>query len=91
MTTTEAKTKRHQYVARFIKKDGTVRAIRFRTDVKSEGDGQLAYSPTEKGLKLVWDSDAKGWRMINVYTVYELTIKGKTYLNDNAKKQLIEL
>ncbi len=91
MTTTEAKTKRHQYVARFIKKDGTVRAIRFRTDVKSEGDGQLAYSPAEKGLKLVWDSDAKGWRMINVYTVYELTIKGKTYLNDNAKQQLIEL
>ena len=91
MTTTEAKTKRHQYVARFVKKDGTVRAIRFRTDVKSEGDGRLAYSPTEKGLKLVWDSDAKGWRMINVYTVYELTIRGKVYLNDNAKKQLIEL
>ena len=78
-------------MARFVKKDGTVRAIRFRTDVKSEGDGQLAYSPTEKGLKLVWDSDAKGWRMINVYTVYELTIRGKVYLNDNAKQQLIEL
>lgn len=91
MTTTQAKTKRHQYVARFVKKDGTVRAIRFRTDVKSEGDGQLAYSPTEKGLKLVWDSDAKGWRMINVYTVYELTIRGKVYLNDNAKNQLINL
>jgi hypothetical protein len=91
MTIQEAKTKKHQYEARFVKKDGTVRAIRFRTDVKSEGDGQLAYSPTEKGLKLVWDSDAKGWRMINVYTVYELTIKGKTYLNDNAKNQLINL
>jgi len=91
MTTTEAKNKKHQYVARFVKKDGTVRAIRFRTDVKSEGEGQLAYDPLEKGLKLVWDSDAMGWRMINVYTVYELTIKGKTYLNENAKKQLIEL
>lgn len=91
MTIQEAKTKKHQYEARFVKKDGTVRAIRFRTDVKSEGDGQLAYSPTEKGLKLVWDSDANGWRMINVYTVYELTIKGKVYLNDNAKQQLIEL
>ena len=91
MTTTEAKTKRHQYVARFIKKDGTVRAIRFRTDVKSEGDGQLSYNPQDKGLKLVWDSDAKGWRMVNVYTVYELTIKGKVYLNDTAKQKFIEL
>jgi len=91
MTTTEAKTKGHQYVARFIKQDKTSRLIRFRTDVVSEGDGKLAYSPTEKGLKLVWDSDARGWRMINVYTVYELTIKGKTYLNDNAKQQLINL
>ncbi len=91
MTTTQAKTKRHQYVARFVKKDGTVRAIRFRTDVKSEGEGQLAYDPLEKGLKLVWDSDAKGWRMVNIYTVYELTIKGKTYLNDNAKQKFIEL
>ena len=91
MTTTEAKNKRHQYVARFVKKDGTVRAIRFRTDVKSEGDGQLAYNPTDKGLKLVWDSDAKGWRMINIYTVYELTIKGKTYLNDRALEQIVKL
>lgn len=91
MTTKEAKTKRHQYVARFIKKDGTVRAIRFRTDVKSEGDGQLPYNPQDKGLKLVWDSDAKGWRMVNIYTVYELTIKGKTYLNETAKQKFIEL
>ena len=91
MTTNEAKTKRHQYVARFVKKDGTVRAIRFRTDVKADGNGELAYSPSEKGLKLVWDSDAKGWRMVNIYTVYELTIKGKTYLNDTAKQKFIEL
>jgi hypothetical protein len=91
MTTTEAKNKKHQYVARFIKQDKTSRLIRFRTDVVSEGDGKLAYDPKEKGLKLVWDSDAMGWRMINIYTVYELTIKGKTYLNDNAKQQLINL
>lgn len=91
MTTQQAKTKRHQYVARFIKKDGTVRAIRFRTDVKAEGNGVLSYNPSDKGLKLVWDSDAKGWRMVNIYTVYELTIKGKTYLNDTAKQKFIEL
>lgn len=91
MTTTEAKNKKHQYEARFVKKDGTVRAIRFRTDVKSEGDGQLSYNPIDKGLKLVWDSDAKGWRMVNIYTVYELTIKGKTYLNETAKQKFIEL
>ncbi len=91
MTTTEAKTKRHQYVARFVKKDGTVRAIRFRTDVVSTGEGTLGYTPSEKGLKLVWDSDAKGWRMINIYTVYELTIKGKTYLNDKALEQIVKL
>jgi hypothetical protein len=91
MTTTEAKNKKHQYVASFIKKDGMVRSIRFRTDVKAEGDGKLGYDPKEKGLKLVWDSDAKGWRMVNIYTVYELTIRGKRYLNENAQKQLIEL
>jgi hypothetical protein len=91
MTIKEAKTKRHQYEARFVKKDGTVRAIRFRTDVVSNGGGTLGYTPSEKGLKLVWDSDAKGWRMINVYTVYELTIKGETYLNETAKQKFIEL
>lgn len=91
MTTTEAKTKSHQYVARFIKQDKTTRLIRFRTDVVSEGDGKLAYDPKEKGLKLVWDSDAMGWRMVNIYTVYELTIKGETYLNETAKQKFIEL
>jgi hypothetical protein len=78
-------------VARFIKQDKTSRLIRFRTDVVSEGDGKLAYDPKEKGLKLVWDCDAKGWRMINIYTVYELTIKGKTYLNDKALEQIVKL
>jgi len=87
----EAINKKHQYIARFVKKDGMVRSIRFRTDVISDNPGGLSYDPNSKGLKLVWDTDAKGWRMINVLTTYELIVKGKRLLNNEAQAKLIEL
>lgn len=80
------------FSVRYVKKDGTSRFMKCRTGVtKKLKGGQLAFDPTAKGLKVVFDLVANDYRMINVNTVYELTIGGKTYLNENAKKLIFEL
>ena len=40
----------------------------------------MAYNPSLKGLKPVYDMQAKEWRMINLDTITRLTIKGENYL-----------
>jgi hypothetical protein len=90
MKTTENKGK--IFSVRFIKKDGTVRSMKCRTGViaKLKG-GELKYDAAAKGLKVVFDLTANAYRMINENTVYELRIKGKTYLGENAKQILSTL
>jgi hypothetical protein len=80
------------FSVRFIKKDGTVRFMKCRTGViaKLKG-GELKYDATAKGLKVVFDLTCNAYRMINENSVYELTIKGKTYLGENAKQILSTL
>lgn len=65
----------------FTKKDGTVRTMVARLNVKKgvKGTG-MAYNPIEKGLLPVFDMQKKGFRMINLKTVTELTIKGEGVL-----------
>lgn len=65
----------------FTKKDGTVRTMVARLNVKKgvKGTG-MAYNPIEKGLLPVFDMQKKGFRMINLKTVTELTIKGEEVL-----------
>jgi hypothetical protein len=65
----------------FTKKDGTVRTMVARLNVKKgvKGTG-MAYNPIEKGLLPVFDMQKNGFRMINLKTVTELTIKGEGVL-----------
>jgi len=66
------------FYVEFIKKDGSLRKMKCRLNVKKgvKGTG-MAYNPIEKGLLPVWDMQKKGFRMINLSTVTELTIKGE--------------
>lgn len=66
------------FSVKFTKKDGTVRTMVARLNVKKgvKGTG-MAYDPIEKGLLPVFDMEKKGFRMINLNTVLELKIKGE--------------
>ena len=62
----------------FIKKDGSVRTMTARLNVKKgiKGTG-MSYDPIEKGLLPVWDMQKNAYRMINLQTVTKLQIKGE--------------
>lgn len=60
----------------FIKKDGSLRKMNCRLNVKKGVNGKgMAYNPIEKGLIPVWDLEKKNFRMINMKTVTKLVIK----------------
>jgi hypothetical protein len=62
------------FTVKFIKKDGTLRKMTCRTGVSKGVTGKgLAFEPKEKGLKVVWSTDAEGYRMINLAQVTEIT------------------
>ena len=62
----------------FIKKDGTVRNMVARLNVKKGVNGKgLSYDPIAKGLLPVWDLQKNAFRMINLKTVTKLQIKGE--------------
>jgi hypothetical protein len=69
----------------FTKKDGTIRKMTCRTGVKKGVTGKgLAFEPKEKGLRVVWSTDAEGYRMINIASVTEINFKGiRTYYTTN--------
>jgi hypothetical protein len=67
------------FTVKFIKKDGTLRRMTCRTGVSKGVTGKgLAFEPKEKGLKVVWSTDAEGYRMINLAQVTEFTFNGET-------------
>ena len=60
----------------FIKKDGTVRNMVARLNVKKGVNGKgLSYDPIAKGLLPVWDLQKNAFRMINLKTVTKLQIR----------------
>ena len=62
----------------FIKKDGTVRNMVARLNVKKGVNGKgLSYDPIAKGLLPVWDMQKNAFRMIQLKTVTKLQIKGE--------------
>tara|TARA_R100001086_G_C11808439_1_gene250823 strand:- start:306 stop:581 length:276 start_codon:yes stop_codon:yes gene_type:complete len=64
----------------FIKKDGTIRDMTCRLGVKKGLNGRgLNFDPVDKGLLPVYDMANGGFRMVNLSTLSELRIKGKTY------------
>ena len=64
------------FYVEFIKKDGSLRKMKCRLNVKKgvKGTG-MAYNPIEKGLLPVFDMDKKGFRMIQLNSVQKLVIK----------------
>jgi hypothetical protein len=65
---------------RYRKKDGTMRDMVCRTEVKKgvKGTG-MAYDPVEHDLMTVYDVQAEGWRMINLDEIQTLKMNGKEY------------
>ena len=68
------------FSAEFVKKDGTLRHITCRLQVKKGVTGKgMAYSPAEKKLLTVFDMEKDGFRMIALDTIKKITIRGQEY------------
>ncbi len=68
------------FSAIFIKKDGTLRTMNCRLGVKKYlKGGELRFSPSKKGLVVVFDTDKKEYRMININTTRNLKVNGVSY------------
>jgi hypothetical protein len=75
------KTQGKIFTAEFRKKDNTTRVMNCRLGVTKGVTGTgMAYNPSLKGLKPVYDMQAKEWRMLNLDTITRLTIGGQNYL-----------
>ena len=80
MTREEAKkaiyeTKGLIFNVKFVKKDGTLRSMTCRREVKKGVKGVgMAYNPEDFNLIPVYDLKSEGFRMINASTIQELTI-----------------
>ena len=64
----------------FVKKDGSVRSMTARLGVKKgiKGVG-LKFDPAERDLMVVWATDRKSYRMVNLRTISSLKINGNTH------------
>jgi len=82
MTSTKAKkliksTKGKFFSCTFIKKDGSIRHMTCRISVKKGVKGVgLSFSPEERGYYVVWDTNKKQFRMINLNTILKLKVNG---------------
>jgi len=73
-------TKGKIFSVNFIKKDGSVRKMNCRRNVKKGVTGAgMAYDPKAYNLIPVFDMANEGFRMINASTIQELKVEGKTY------------
>ena len=67
-------TKGRFFTVTFITKAGNARTLLGRTGVRQNLTGQgLAYNPEDRGLIVVYDVQAKGYRMVNTNTVTALS------------------
>lgn len=61
---------------KFVKKDGTLRSMTCRREVKKGVTGVgMKYDPAKYNLITVYDMQ-KGFRMVNASTIKEVTING---------------
>lgn len=75
------KSKGKIFTAKFIKKNGKVRTMNCRIGVSKGVNGKgMAYNPSLKGLKPVFDMQSKEWRSINLETISELNIGKQKYI-----------
>ena len=65
---------------RFTKKNGEDRSLTGRTGVHKYTTGEgLKYNPEDYGLVTIYDNQNKGYRMINLNSLYFLQVDKKEY------------
>jgi hypothetical protein len=66
----------------FVKKNGAIRNLNARLGVKSHlRGGKLTYDPASRNNLIVFSMNDKGYRTVNINTIIEIKINGKTYKN----------
>ena len=64
----------------FLKKNGEIRRMSCMLGVKKHlKGGKLKFKPLERGYLVVLDTKKKGYRMINLNTISNITSKGVEY------------
>ena len=67
--------------AEFIKKDGSLRKMVFRTQVTKGVTGEgMKYNPSDYGLRTVFDMQKRAFRMINLETIISIRAKGELHV-----------
>lgn len=67
------------FSVKFVKKDGSIRKMTARIGVKKHlKGGQKTYDSDSLNYLTVFDVQKKGYRTINLNTLRELKVKGKT-------------
>jgi len=70
-------TKGKFFSVEFVKKDGSTRKMTARLGVRKGINGKgLAFNPAEKDLMVVWATDKKNYRFINLKTITALKVNG---------------
>ncbi len=70
------------FTATFVKKDGTVRVMNCRREVKKHlKGGERAWDFEKKGYISVYDLQAEDYRVINTATLIKVTANGQTLVN----------
>ena len=68
------------FTATFVKKNGDVRVMNCRLNVKKHlKGGELKYDAKARNLLPVFDMQKKEYRMINISTLTKLKINGQVY------------
>ncbi len=68
------------FSAEFVKKDGTLRKIVARLDVKKHlKGGELKYSPEKLNYLVVFDLKEQDYRTININQLKSITVDGIRY------------
>ena len=66
--------------AEFIKKDGSLRKMVFRTKVTKGVTGEgMKYNPADYGLRTVYDMQIRAFRHINLNTIQKITAHGEIH------------
>ena len=68
------------FSATFEKKDGTIRTINCRRNVRKGVKGVgYSFDPMSKGLLSVYDMQSNGFRFINLETLVEAKVNGEIF------------
>ena len=69
------------FTVSFTKKDGSIRLMNARRGVTKGVKGVgLSYTPSEKGLVVVFDMQKQAFRMINANTIHEIKADKNIYV-----------